>query len=118
MEKYLNMTVNQLISRIKELEEGSPSEVTQVNIIRLADTDTEPVRAVVDVIVYNSLLLRNIKVMNGDNGLFVSAPKDPEDPERSIFLPFTRKLREAIEDAVLTKYQDVILDRKALEGNF
>lgn len=54
----------------------------------------------------DQLQIRNLRIMNGPNGLFVAYPHDSQDENfRSIVLPITRELREHIEACVLEKYQ-------------
>ena len=55
--------------------------------------------------------IRGLRVMDGQNGLFVSYPNDPfykGEDFKSICNPITRQLREHIENCVLEKYQAAI----------
>lgn len=55
--------------------------------------------------------IRGLRVMDGQNGLFVSYPNDPfykGEDFKSICNPITRQLREHIESCVLEKYQAAI----------
>ena len=52
--------------------------------------------------------IRGLRIMEGENGLFVGYPNDPfykGEDFRSICFPITRQLREHIENCVLEKYQ-------------
>lgn len=52
--------------------------------------------------------LRGLRIMEGENGLFVAYPNDPfykGEDFRSLYFPVTRQLREHIENCVLEKYQ-------------
>lgn len=64
------------------------------------------------VIVLNEQIqLRGLRIMDGENGLFVGYPNDPfykGEDYRSIFLPITRQLREHIENVVLEKYNEAM----------
>ena len=63
------------------------------------------------VVLNDQLLVRGLRVMEGENGLFVGYPCDPfykgEDFRHTVN-PMTRQLREHIETCVLEKYQAVI----------
>ena len=52
--------------------------------------------------------IRGLRIMEGENGLFVAYPNDPfykGDDFRSLCFPMKRQLREHIENCVLEKYQ-------------
>lgn len=69
------------------------------------------VKALATIVLNDQLLIRGLRVMEGELGLFVSYPNDPfykGDDLRSVCNPLTRQLREHIENCVLEKYQDTI----------
>lgn len=71
------------------------------------------IKAVADVTIDDELTLRQLRVVDGKNGLYVGYPNDPfykGEDYRSMFFPVSRELRAAIEDAVLQEY------RKAAEA--
>ena len=52
--------------------------------------------------------IRGLRIMEGENGLFVAYPNDPfykGEDYCSVCFPITRQLREHIETCVLEKYQ-------------
>ena len=56
----------------------------------------------------DQLQIRGLRIMEGENGLFVAYPNDPfykGEDYRSVCFPITRQLREHIETCVLEKYQ-------------
>ena len=60
------------------------------------------------IVLNDQLQVRGLRIMEGENGLFVGYPNDPfykGDDFRSICFPTTRQLREHIENCVLEKYQ-------------
>lgn len=68
-------------------------------------------KAVATIVLNDQIQIRNLRVMDGENGLFVGYPNDPfykGEEYRSICLPITRQLREHIENCVLEKYQAAI----------
>lgn len=63
------------------------------------------------VVLNDQLHIRGLRIMEGENGLFVGYPVDPffkGDDFRHIVNPMTRELREHIENCVLEKYQQAI----------
>lgn len=65
------------------------------------------IKAIAEVVLNDQLYLRELRVMDGENGMFVGYPFDPfykGEEYRSIFFPITRKLREEIEKIVLEEY--------------
>lgn len=66
-------------------------------------------RAFARVVLNDQLQLTGLRVIEGSNGLFVSYPNDPSyngEDYKSIYYPITRELRDAIEQAVLTKFNE------------
>ena len=66
------------------------------------------VKGLATIVFNDQLMIRGLRVMQGENGLFVGFPVDPffkGDEFRSICCPMTRQLREHIENCVLEKYQ-------------
>ena len=60
-----------------------------------------------NVVLNDQLVIRGLRVMDGENGMFVGYPVDPfykgEDLRSTVF-PMTRALREHIENCVLEKF--------------
>lgn len=59
------------------------------------------------IVLNDQLQVRGLRIMDGENGLFVAYPNDPfykGEDFRSVFAPITRQLREHIEHCVLEKY--------------
>lgn len=65
-------------------------------------------KGMASVTLNGQLVVRGLRIMDGENGLFVGYPNDPfykGEDFRSICFPITRQLREHIENCVLEKYQ-------------
>lgn len=63
------------------------------------------------VVLNEQLHIRGLRIMDGENGLFVGYPVDPffkGDYFRHLVQPMTQALREHIENCVLEKYQQAI----------
>lgn len=82
-------------------------QVTQVQVYPFRDgAAMGHMVGLATVVLNDQLLIRNLRIMDGQNGLFVAYPHDSQDEDcRSIALPITRALREHIENCVLEKYQ-------------
>ena len=70
--------------------------------------DMGRIKAIASVTLNDQLTLNQLRVVEGEGGLYVSYPNDPfykGEDYRAIFFPVTRELREHIEDVVLEKYR-------------
>ena len=59
------------------------------------------------IVLNDQLLVRHLRIMEGENGLYVAYPNDPfykGEDIHSVCFPMTRQLREHIENCVLEKY--------------
>ena len=62
------------------------------------------------IILNDQIQVRGLRVMEGENGLFVGYPIDTfykGEDYRTVILPITRQLREHIEYVVLEKYNEI-----------
>ena len=71
-------------------------------------TGDSSIKAFVDVSVNDGLLIKNIKVVEGSKGLFVSMPqeKGKDDKWHDTVHPLTKELREDLNKVVLAAYDD------------
>lgn len=68
-------------------------------------------KALATIVLNDQIQIRGLRVMEGENGLFVGYPIDAfykGEDYRTVCLPITRRLREHIENCVLEKYQQAI----------
>ena len=119
---YQTMKKADLINRIHQLE-NQTSTAMQVTDCKVFPFHEGPslgnVKAIASVIFNDQFMLRGLRVMNGENGLFVSYPVDPffkGEDFRTLCNPITRDLREHVENAVLEKYQQAIATSEATNG--
>lgn len=77
-------------------------------------------KALAEVVFNDQLLIRGIRVVEGENGLYISYPfpfhpttGEDEQPKSSVF-PITKVLRDHVEAVVLEKYQDTVNNKKVL----
>ena len=111
---YNAMKKADLVARIQELETqvNTTMQVTDCKIFPFREGPSlGHIKALANIILGNQILIRGLRVMDGENGLFVSYPLDPffkGDDFRSLCNPLTRTMREHIETTVLEKYQQSI----------
>lgn len=67
-------------------------------------------KAIVSITIDDAFVIHDVKVVEGQNGLFVAMPsrKTPEGEFRDIAHPITPSAREVIQTAVLRAYQEAI----------
>lgn len=67
-------------------------------------------KAIVSVTIDDSFVIHDVKVVEGQNGLFVAMPsrKTPEGEFRDIAHPITTNAREIIQSAVLQAYHEAL----------
>lgn len=85
--------------------------VTKVDIFPFKDGGLGHIRALANIVLNDSLIIRGLRVMDGENGLFLSYPVDPffkGSDFRSLILPVTRELREYIEGKVIEQFQKAV----------
>ena len=77
-------------------------------------------KALAEIVFNDQLLIRGIRIVEGENGLYISYPfpVHPTTGEngqpRSTVFPITKVLRDHVEAVVLEKYQDTINNEKVI----
>ena len=69
------------------------------------------IKGLAQIVLNDQFQLRGLRIMEGENGIFVSYPLDPffkGEEYRSLAYPITRQLREHIEACVLEKYNQTV----------
>lgn len=70
-------------------------------------------KALAEVVFNDQLLIRCVRICEGDNGLYITypcpfMPTMNDDGFKSSVLPITKALREHVEAVVIEKYQDAV----------
>lgn len=80
-------------------------EITEV---RVTLRDEEKLKAFANVTFDGEFVIRGLKIINGNNGYFVSMPsrKRADGTHQDICHPINNQMRERIEKAVLAAYED------------
>lgn len=92
-------------------ETGCGIIVTKIDIFPFKDAGLGHIRALTNIVLNDALIIRGLRVMEGENGLFLSYPVDPffkGSDFRSLIVPVTRELREYIENKVIEQYQKAV----------
>lgn len=85
----------------------------RITDVRIRKVNEEgKMRAVVSVTFDNEFVVHDIKVIEGQNGLFIAMPsrKMGEGDFRDIAHPLTSETRNRIKDAIFEEYNKVILE--------
>ncbi|MGA1794698.1 MAG: septation regulator SpoVG [bacterium] len=80
-------------------------EITDVSIFKV---DGERLKGYATVIFDNVFIVRDLKIISGNNGLFVAMPnkKGKNGTYRDIAHPLNQEMRENLEQRVIEKYLD------------
>lgn len=81
--------------------------VTDIKIFPFKDACIGHIHALANIILNDAIMIRGLRIMKSDNGLFLSYPVDPffnGVDYRSLIVPITREVREYIENEVLKQY--------------
>ena len=81
-------------------------EITDVRVRRVAKEGK--MKAVVSITIANEFVIHDIKVIEGDKGLFIAMPsrKSLDGEYRDIAHPINSETRKCIQDLILEKYAE------------
>ncbi|MDH4222371.1 MAG: septation regulator SpoVG [candidate division Zixibacteria bacterium] len=82
-------------------------EITEV---RITLRDEERLKAFANITFDNAFVIRGLKVINGNNGYFVSMPsrKRTDGTHQDIAHPVNNEMRRLIEEKVLQAYEEML----------
>ena len=85
-------------------------QITDVRVRKI--TKEGKMRAIVSITIDDEFVIHDIKVIEGDKGLFIAMPsKKATDGEyRDIAHPINSSTRERIQDTILDSYQKALLE--------
>ena len=83
-------------------------EITDVRVRKIAQSGK--MKAVVSITLDSEFVVHDIKVIEGEKGLFIAMPsrKTAEGEYRDIAHPIHAEARRQVEEAILTKYQECL----------
>ncbi|MFL0247992.1 MULTISPECIES: septation regulator SpoVG [Clostridium] len=82
----------------------------QITDVRVRKVATEgKMKAIVSVTFDNEFVVHDIKVIEGQNGLFIAMPsrKTPDGEFKDIAHPINTQTREKIQESILAEYEKV-----------
>ncbi|MCR5227347.1 MAG: septation regulator SpoVG [Eubacterium sp.] len=84
--------------------------ITDVRVRRVAKDGK--MKAVVSITIDNEFVIHDIKVIEGDKGLFIAMPsrKSADGEYRDIAHPINSETRTKIQDLILAKYEETPLE--------
>ena len=85
-------------------------EITDVRVRKVAKEGK--MKAVVSITIDEEFVVHDIKVIEGDQGLFIAMPsrKSADGEYRDIAHPINSQTRERIQQMILEKYEDALLN--------
>ena len=88
-------------------------EITDIRIRQM--TNDEKMKAVVSVTFDNCFVVHDIKIIQGEDKLFIAMPsrKTPDNEFKDIAHPINPETREKLSDMVLEKYHSTVIQEQA-----
>ena len=86
--------------------------ITDVRIRKMSKEGN--MKAVVSITLDGEFVIHDIKVIEGDKGLFIAMPsrKTPEGEYKDIAHPISQKTREMVQKAILDEYEKVLFSEE------
>ena len=88
----------------------------EITDIRVRKLNTEgKMKAVVSVTFDNAIVVHDIKIIDGQEKLFIAMPsrKTPDGEFKDIAHPINAQMRQYLEDAILEKYETALSEEAA-----
>ena len=81
-------------------------KITDIKVRKLFD-DGSPMKAIASVTFDDVFVVHDIKIVDGDNGLFVAMPsKKVGESYKDVAHPLTSEFRKTLSDAIFRKYEE------------
>ena len=87
----------------------------QITDVRIRKVDKEgKMKAVVSITIDDEFVVHDIKVIDGEKGLFIAMPsrKASDGEYRDIVHPINSGTREQIQNLILKKYEEVLQEKE------
>ena len=86
-------------------------EITDIKVRKLFDDG--PMKAIVSVTFDNAFVVHDIKVIEGEKGLFIAMPskKTPDGEYRDIAHPIHGEMRAMLQEAILEEFRKVLSEQ-------
>lgn len=85
-------------------------QITEVKIRKVFNDDDTRLKAVISLLIDNSFAIHDVKVIEGEDRLFVAMPsrKDENGIFRDIVHPIDAEARKEIESKIINEYRDYL----------
>ena len=87
--------------------------------VRVFPVDEERLKAYVSIVLDDCFIIRDLKVINGSNGLFVAMPskKRKDGKYHDMAHPLNAETRDRLEDTILEKYRAEMVKEELFPGD-
>lgn len=87
-------------------------KITDVRVRRINSEGNSKMKAIVSVTFDDEFVVHDIKVIEGQNGMFVAMPsrKTPNGEFKDTAHPINPETRQRIQDAIMEKYETALVD--------
>lgn len=91
----------------------------QITEIKVYPVNEEKLKAYVTIVLDNCFVVRDLKVINGNTGLFVAMPskKRKDGAFKDIAHPLNKETRDMLESMVLQAYEDAVKNGGGSSGS-
>lgn len=92
-------------------------QITDVRVRKISSKEGNKMKAVVSITLDDEFVVHDIKIIEGDRGLFIAMPsrKTPDGEYRDIAHPINSVTRNKIQRIVLEKYEEVMLEEESTD---
>ncbi len=82
-------------------------QITNVDVYKTEKEDSR-LKGIATVYIDNAFVIKNIRIIDGNKGLFIAMPNREVSPGRRIDIcnPINRETRKMFEDAIISKYKE------------
>ena len=93
-------------------------QITDVRVRKISSKEGNKMKAVVSITLDDEFVVHDIKVIEGDRGLFIAMPsrKTPDGEYRDIAHPINSVTRDKIQKVILEKYEVAVLEEDSTES--
>lgn len=103
----------EITHKIIDKYNGINKDEPTITDCRVSAFEKDSLVGLASVTLDNQFTVGNIKIVNGDNGLFVSMPNYSKDGEfKDICYPTTASFREKLSNVIIEKYKEVVKEKE------
>ncbi len=80
----------------------------EIEVVRMSKLDTEgPLKAFCDITIFNTFMIKGLRVIEGNHGLFVGMPREKAKDGRwyEIVRSMSREIMDTVQNKVLDSYE-------------